>query len=175
MGNRTINIKKPKGLPLSSDGFKKIRRGEILHLTLSYIKTIDDLDNLPIFLKRALSFFQEKEHHWDIKKDFLKPLLEFFESPISKKIFSNKAKNIYIEKDILKPNSVKVIRPDRCVVFEQYAIVVDFKTEEPVTSEIEDKYRKQIREYCDTVAKILNIPCYGYLVYLLKPSIRQVV
>lgn len=175
MGHRRINIKKPKNLPLTKDVFKKIRRGEILHLAISYITSIDNIDNLSTYVHKALSFFQEKKEHWDIDNDFMTPLYKFFHTPLIEKIFPKDAKRIYIERNIISPNRLDIFRPDRCILFDDHVIVVDFKSEEPTSSEIEYKYKKQIEIYCKLVKNIFSMPCYGYIAYILKPSIKQVV
>ncbi len=180
MSNKTppIKIKKPKGLPLSKKGYKKIKKGEILHLTLSFINDLRDINNLNLYIKQALAFFEEKPEMWDMQNDFELPLQNIFSLPQIRDIFSVNAKKVFIEKSILIPdkkNPITIFRPDRVVLFKDYAVVVDFKSEKPSAPEVYSDYKRQIENYCMIVKKLFQLPVVGYLLFILEPEIEMVV
>jgi len=170
-----LKIRLPENLPLSHGDFKKIKKGEILHLTLSFIKNLRDRDNLDLYIKRSLAFFGEKLDKWDREKDFKAPLEKLFSLPQITEIFPEDAKKVLIEKNILIPtknNSVKTLRPDRVVMFEDEVRVIDFKSEEPVFKDVLKVYKKQVREYCGIIKRIFKVKVTGYLVFVLTPKIE---
>lgn len=64
------------------------------------------------------------------------------------------------EQGILLPGG-KQKRPDRIILRESGAIIVDFKT-----GDMRDSYEKQVKEYMNLVQKLTNKPVKGYLCYL---------
>jgi ATP-dependent exoDNAse (exonuclease V) beta subunit len=72
------------------------------------------------------------------------------------------------EQGILLPGG-KQKRPDRIILKDQEAIVVDFKTGEEY-----ERYGKQVLEYMDLVKQLSGKPVKGYLCYLETGKIKEV-
>lgn len=72
------------------------------------------------------------------------------------------------EQGILLPGG-KQKRPDRIVLREKEAMIVDFKT-----GEAHSRYADQVREYMGLVAKLAQKPTRGYLCYLETGVIEEV-
>jgi ATP-dependent exoDNAse (exonuclease V) beta subunit len=73
------------------------------------------------------------------------------------------------EQGILLPGG-KQKRPDRIILKDSEAIIVDFKT-----GEAYEKYEKQVREYMDLVGKLASKPVKGFICYLETGKIVEVV
>ncbi len=177
MPRATIRIRSSDDLGINIESIRKRRKGEVLHLALSCIKTLEETKFLEKVVLKALSFFGEKPHFWDIENDFIKPLQKVFKLPQVQKFFSPEVKEIYRERSILALNEkgvFQVFRPDRIIVFDDQVIVVDFKSERPFSSEILNKYRNQMARYVTIVSKIFNLPTEGYLLFLLVPQVEKV-
>lgn len=72
------------------------------------------------------------------------------------------------EQGILLPGG-KQKRPDRIILNEQEALIVDFKT-----GEKQSRYAEQVREYMKLVASLAKRPTKGYLCYLETGLIEEV-
>jgi ATP-dependent exoDNAse (exonuclease V) beta subunit len=72
------------------------------------------------------------------------------------------------EQGILLPGG-KQKRPDRIIVKDSEAIIVDFKT-----GEAYEKYEKQVREYMDLVGKLAAKPVKGFICYLETGEIVKI-
>ncbi|WP_304517815.1 UvrD-helicase domain-containing protein, partial [Cecembia rubra] len=72
------------------------------------------------------------------------------------------------EQGILLPGG-KQKRPDRIILKDSEAVVVDFKT-----GEEHDRYRKQVLEYMELVNQLYKKPVKGYLCYLETSKIEKV-
>ncbi|AFL86008.1 ATP-dependent exonuclase V beta subunit, helicase and exonuclease domain-containing [Belliella baltica DSM 15883] len=73
------------------------------------------------------------------------------------------------EQGILLPGG-KMKRPDRIILKQDHAMVVDFKTGEPY-----EKHKEQVSEYMDLVAQLTGKPASGYLCYLENGEIISVI
>ncbi len=177
MPRATIRIRSSDNIEINVESIRRRRRGEILHLALSCIKSLEETTSLETIVLKALSSFGEKPYFWDIENDFLRPLQRVFKLPEVQKFFSPDAKEIYRERCILAVDgkgSFQVFRPDRIIVFDDQVIVVDFKSEIPSSIEIHNKYRDQIARYVRIVSKIFSLPTQGYLLFLLVPQVEKV-
>jgi ATP-dependent exoDNAse (exonuclease V) beta subunit len=75
---------------------------------------------------------------------------------------------ILAEQGILLPNGGHR-RPDRILIGEDKAVIVDFKT-----GEMSERYFNQVREYMDLVNKLTGKKVSGYLCYLESGIIEEV-
>lgn len=105
----------------------------------------------------------DKEEVMDVENQ----LDRLFEQPLFASWFEGE--NILLtEQGILLPGG-KQKRPDRIILKDHEAIVVDFKTGEEY-----ERYGKQVMEYMDLVNKLSGKPVRGYLCYLETGKIEEV-
>lgn len=180
MPRATVNIrvKGPHEIRLSEDGIRKRRRGEILHLALSFVKTTEDIPKLSTYVKRALVLLGEKYSSWDLEVELVCPLKEVLLLPEAELFFSPKAREIFRERSILLPgkegSGKQVFRPDRMVLFEDRVVVVDFKSEVPASASLHDEYRNQVKNYVQLAQSLFGLPAEGYLLFIAGPKVKKV-
>ncbi len=90
-----------------------------------------------------------------------------FENPLFASWFDGEGQ-LLAEQGILLPGGQQK-RPDRVILLENEAVVVDFKT-----GEAYERYGKQVLEYMDLVGRLSGKPVRGYLCYLETGSIEEV-
>ncbi len=155
---------------------KRKKRGEILHLILSFVKTWEDFEKTSCLVKKALFILEEKPCSWNLEEDFIKPVRALTEFPQVKLFFpslSEKVEFLLRERFIFFKGST--LRPDRIVIYPDKAVVVDFKTHWFEGQEhILEEYRNQVKTYAEAVFQIFNKPCYGFLLFIEKPKIEEV-
>ncbi|WP_144604808.1 UvrD-helicase domain-containing protein [Algoriphagus algorifonticola] len=101
------------------------------------------------------------------KEEVLSQLQALFENPLFASWF-DPAQDSLNEQGILLPGG-KQKRPDRILLHQREAVVVDFKT-----GEERDSYSKQVKEYMELVKSLTAKPCKGYLCYLETGKIEEV-
>jgi ATP-dependent exoDNAse (exonuclease V) beta subunit len=143
------------------DGKTRKNLGKIAHQILSEIRVAADFD---IALEKAAQ-----------KGELLPSELEMIKSEINNMLNHPYAKNwfngnyeIYNEKQLLTP--FNIYRPDRIMVRNNEAVVVDFKS----GASIKAIYYEQVKRYCLTLIEsgITNVT--GYLWYLPTNEIEKV-
>jgi len=173
-----IRVKGAHEIRLSEEGFRRRRRGEILHLALSFVKTAEDLPRLTTYVKKALVLLGEKFSSWDLTAEFVRPLEHLFSLPEARIFFTPAAKEIFRERSILLPwkeaNGKQVLRPDRMVLFEDRVVVVDFKSELSTSADVHDEYREQVKNYAQIAERLFGLPAEGYLLFILTPKVEKV-
>jgi ATP-dependent helicase/nuclease subunit A len=131
----------------------KTSRGNILHEIMSFINTKDDIDN-------ALDCVQNEGM---ITQDIRDKLKEEVEGIINIKEaqdwFSGKWE-VKSEAEILIPND-KPLRPDRVMIKDGCAVIVDYKT----GIEKEDEHRKQLEKYASALSKAGYSSVEKYILY----------
>jgi ATP-dependent exoDNAse (exonuclease V) beta subunit len=145
-------------LIVKPDHGKKQIKGETLHEILRHIKTQTDVEKI---ITQQNSLTPENRI---IIRDFFN---EGFKNEMFTEWFSNKW-SIYNERNIID-NEGHVIRPDRLLIKDKTAIVIDFKTGKP-----HPDYHKEILIYAETVKQLGFDTVNGYLVYLYPFKIEQV-
>ncbi|MCD6366700.1 MAG: UvrD-helicase domain-containing protein [Bacteroidales bacterium] len=134
-------------------------QGEIIHGILQHIKTKTDIDRVI-----TQQNFAAPENSQIIRK--------FFDEGFKNKLFSDWFSDkwtVYNERDLVNTEGY-IIRPDRLLVKDKTAVVIDFKT-----GEIHSQYHNQIIEYVGTVKQFGFETVSGYLVYLSPFKIEQVI
>lgn len=130
-------------------------KGAILHGMLSEINHKDDIDDVV-----QLALFSGTISS-DDKPEYVKHLKSVFSIKGIEKVFDTDAE-ILAERDILTPNGF--LRPDRLLIKDDTALVVDFKTGEARNRDI-----KQLQEYVDVMrGEMPNHKVSGVLVYTQK-------
>lgn len=117
-----------------------IERGNLVHLLLSKIKTIDDIG---VVLDHFMALGTINSFQFSSLK---KTLLDVVKHPILKPYYQHSVQ-VYNEKSIMS-SSGQIIIPDRLVVLEdQSAVIIDYKTGEPHNSHIQ-----QLENYAKIVS-----------------------
>ena len=146
-------------LAIDTTSRKEQIRGETIHDILQHIKTKADIERVITQQK-----FSAPENS--------KIIHAFFNEGFKNKMFADWFSDkwiVYNERDFVNTEG-HIIRPDRLLVKDKTAIVIDFKT-----GESHPKYHKQILEYTGTVKQLGFDTVSGYLVYLSPFKIEQVV
>lgn len=132
--------------------YQKVSFGLMLHDIMASIRTAKDL-------KTALAkpYFEGQASETEIRelRDRVRQALA---NPQMAAWFSDEWR-IYNESDIILPNG-KIRRPDRVLIKDQTAIVIDFKT-----GQSHPKHTEQVQEYMSYLQE-MNYKTEGYLVYL---------
>jgi hypothetical protein len=169
-----IRIKHNPLFPVTEELIRKRRRGDVLHAALSYITTLKETENIPIYVKRALIKLRENPDTWDIERDFIEPLNGVFKLEGIETFFPETLKDgvrVLRERDFL--SGTRALRPDRVVLFHRYAVVVDFKVHLPEADEI-NSYMAQVRQYMSLVRGAYGVPVKGYLLFIEPAIIEKV-
>ncbi len=156
----------------SSEGFSSMSNkdgqrtalawGSLVHAALEHIETLDDLDSAITTLKFSGLLIESEVAHLKTK------LLEVFELEEVKPWFQPKW-TVLAEREILLPDGTNY-RPDRVIVKDNEAVVVDYKTGEP-----RNKDRKQVQLYGE-ILKSMGYEVLGcYLLYISELKVEQVV
>lgn len=140
----------------------KQRKGVVLHELLENINTIDSLDKL-IAEKVQDGLIREAEKA-EIKTTVIDVLMQ---AEIN--TWFRTAKNVISEKDILLSKGV-VKRPDKLFVFEDYAILLDFKF-----GNEQSKYVGDISSYRDSLMEMGDFKeVHAYLWYAQERKLQKV-
>ena len=176
--NINVRIKNSSEVHVSEERFRARRRGEILHLALSFVRSVDDVSHLNTHVIQAMAIMGEKPSRWNLENDFIRPLKRVFSLPEVEKLFSPKAKEVLNERSILLPSKGddggRVLRPDRMVLFDDRVLVVDFKSEIPGDAGAYDEYRRQVKAYTKVVRLLFSLPAEGYLLFIVTPKAEKV-
>ncbi len=171
-----IKIKHTEDVFFTEEEFLRKRKGEILHLALSFMTYFEDSQDLLSPLKKAFALLGEREDMWNVSKDFLNVLKGVFSLDISKLFFPKKSDASSIK--ILKERSFfagsSLFRPDRVVIYPERSVVVDFKSHLPEEEDIKESYRLQVKGYCKIVSKVYTRPVEGYILYLQPLRVEKV-
>lgn len=111
------------------------QKGIVMHYVLSKIKLVEDIDNalLDAVLGGLISISEQQ--------DYKSTIIQLIEKTELKTYF-DPAKKIYTEKEILMDTG-EVLRPDRIVIWDNQACIIDYKTGKENTS----KYQRQMKDY----------------------------
>jgi ATP-dependent helicase/nuclease subunit A len=144
-----------------ADGKTRKNLGKIIHQILSEIKVATDFD---IALEKAAKTGELQPSDLEMIKSEINNMLNH---PHAKNWF-NGTYGIYNEKQLLTP--FNIYRPDRIMVRNNEAVVVDFKSGASKKS----IYYEQVKRYCYTLIEsgITNVT--GYLWYLPTNEIEKV-
>ena len=152
---KKISIKEKNSLQSSmvKEQMKKIRYGSVAHRILSSLKTIDDLE------PELNKIFYEGVIDEQSKLDLRNQIEKLFENDTIKDFFSLQWSSM-TEREILLPDG-KILRPDRVLLKDNNAVVIDFKTgkEKP-----EDAM--QVQSYADVLLRMNYKTVAKYLIYL---------
>ncbi len=134
--------------------------GQMMHRLLSFIKTEQDIDGAIERLIAEVSCNEtEAEHLVSLTRKLLK-------HPIAGPFFKE-GTVIRNEADILLPDG-KSYRPDRVVISEGQAVLIDFKT-----GKASDHYRNQLLNYASILDKMGYVRIQSYIIYINEELIIE--
>lgn len=135
--------------------------GNALHLVLSEMKSNHDIDEV---IER-LRFTGEIESKWE--EDIKKVAFQTF-ALLKEQSFVQNADKVLAEQDILI-NEIEVKRPDKIYISKEKAVVVDFKTGEPL-----NKHKSQVYNYCKQLEDMGFEEVEGHLLYTKTMELLKV-
>lgn len=144
-----------------TDGKTRKNLGKIIHHILSEIKIATDFD---LALEKASLSGELQPTELEKVKSEVSNMLNH---PVAQNWF-NGSYEIYNEKQLLTP--FNIFRPDRIMVRNNEALVVDFKS----GTIKESIYKEQVRRYCQTLIESGITDVTGYLWYLTTNEIEKV-
>ncbi len=156
--------------------FEAIRRGEFIHRALAKIDNFLRTWDLPSLknaltksLYAALSYFPEFEDEIDeIAQELAENLTQL--SGISQWFLTPPETKVLCEKEIIDANG-KTLRIDRLLLSKDEAVIIEYKTGEPVDAQ----HVKQVEHYIRTISRIYpDLSVSGFLLYLDKPLLINV-
>lgn len=157
---RTRN--KNKSEILSKNDLTLAEQGKVFHKIMEYVNTLDDLD---MAVEKVLRMGIISNNQTDKYRTILK-----------EKITADAVKNWFTpglkllnEYSILQPGGI-IKRPDRVILFEHEAIVIDYK----FTTETAKEHYQQVKNYLNLVHQIEKKPVRGYVWYVLLNKIIEV-
>ncbi len=137
------------------------RLGVLIHEILEKARSLD------MAIEILQSFVFDGRIDQEIQQSVTQQLKELFELPQFKTWYADDFKAMS-EQGILLPGG-KQKRPDRVLIGENQALVIDFKTGEKAS-----KHQKQVREYMDLVHQLTQLPTQGFLCYLDPTEIIEI-
>ncbi len=170
-----IKIRHNPYYQLTEEIIRKRRRGDVLHLALSYVTVRDDFVRIEDYVKRALSQLLERPSNWNLKDDFITPLEKvsgikeaeiFFPDTLDDNV------RVLTERSFL--SGEKTLRPDRVVLYPDRAVIVDYKAHMPDEGAILTDYSAQVKEYMDIVKSVFSVDVEGYLLFIEPLKVEEV-
>ncbi|MBT0812643.1 UvrD-helicase domain-containing protein [Litoribacter ruber] len=140
---------------------QKRKYGLLIHRLLEHSKTREEANQW------VDSFMFEGEITQDEKVILQKQLEVLFEQELFRSWFGGNGV-LLAEQGIILPGGEQK-RPDRVILRENLAVIVDFKT-----GEEKKYYKNQVQDYMELVSEITKLPAKGYLCYLESGRIVEV-
>ena len=131
----------------------KINQGELLHEALAYVKVPEDIP-------QAVTRMRHKGYILPDQMLTLTRQLEFIVTYPMAADWYDTAWKVKNEAEIITMEGA-VLRPDRVMIREQEAIVVDYKS-----GKRNDRYLRQVRHYMQALTEMGYVPVRGYVYYL---------
>ncbi|MBE2217444.1 MAG: UvrD-helicase domain-containing protein [Ignavibacteria bacterium] len=140
---------------LKNDLEQSKNRGIILHRALSILKAANEIDiNAAAEKLVALGILKAEQ-----KSSLVAELKKIIRSPEIKEWFSEKAET-FNERDIIQPGG-EIYRPDKVVIKQNSASIIDFKTGGEVT-----EHNVQVKNYVSLLQSMGYKDVKGYLFYV---------
>ncbi len=143
-----------------------INRGKLFHKVFELIRTKDDISQAVNRLYNQGYITSESE-----KKAVEQEVREHMSLPSVKTWFDG-SYDLHNECSILfrgEDGTTKIKRPDRVMVNDNEAIVVDYKF-----GKQHKKYDEQVLEYMEKIQQLLHKPVKGYLWYVRENNVKEV-
>ena len=146
---------------LDTPAAKAINYGVLVHRVLSSIKDVEDVQK--VIAKLHFEGLINEEEKTRLEKE----ISEVLSKKEVAEFFSDGYK-VMSEREIILPAG-EMLRPDRVLIKDKAATVIDFKTGK------ENKaHEKQLLRYADVLLQMGYEPVTKYLVYLSEAKVKQV-
>ncbi|MDN3668044.1 UvrD-helicase domain-containing protein [Echinicola jeungdonensis] len=155
---------KPYAVDFSPEGLAQREKrdfGVLIHEVLEKSRQLKDIE------RHLQAFYFDgrlSAEEMDLVKEQLKPLMD---DPVFAAWFDGKG-DILTEQGVILPGG-RQKRPDRIILKDDEALVVDFKT-----GEEKQAYHNQVKEYMELVGNLAKKPVKGYLCYLESGKILAI-
>ncbi|SFT86445.1 ATP-dependent exoDNAse (exonuclease V) beta subunit (contains helicase and exonuclease domains) [Algoriphagus locisalis] len=137
------------------------RLGVLIH------EILEQAQSLEMAIEMLQSFVFDGRIDKETQQTISTQLIELFELPQFKYWYADDLQAMS-EQGILLPGG-KQKRPDRILVGENQAMVIDFKTGEKAS-----KHELQVKEYMELVQRLTDLPTQGFLCYLEPTEIFEI-
>ena len=118
-----------------------IIKGNLVHYIMSLIETEDDIENALAAVLRNGDIVEDE------KEVFQNKILQIIRHPKLQSFYSH-GNTIKNEKEIITKNG-SIIRPDRVVIKEDTASIIDYKT-----GKADSRYKEQVYDYADALEEM---------------------
>lgn len=145
-----------------NDTLSAIDEGKLLHEIFKSIEYIEDIEQA-VYNVYLSGMITKQE-----KGIYIEKIGKYLSDPITAEWFDHKYKVIN-ERDVLLLGSTK-IRPDRVIVKNKQAVVIDYK----FGAVEENKYLRQVRSYCTSLKEMGYKNVKGYIWYVQLEKITEV-
>jgi ATP-dependent helicase/nuclease subunit A len=139
----------------------KVNYGILIHAILAEVKVTTEFKHL------AEKFVFDGLITENQKSTLLEEVNDVLRTSEIAELFSDKYQ-VKAEKEIIMPSG-EVLRPDRVIIKENEAIVIDFKSGQP-----HKKHENQVTQYADILRKMGYQPVSSKLVYLTSRTVLSV-
>jgi len=162
--NKMLKVKFSSNRFLNTEIQKRdevINRGELLHQGLAFIQTSEDLPSAvnQLLLQGMISTSE--------KGRILKQLQTIISHPKVSHWFAGEVE-VKNEAEIILANG-DVLRPDRVMISQKMAVVVDYKSGKP-----NRKYINQMDKYMHALLELGYRDVEGYLYYILRGQVEKI-
>ena len=138
--------------------------GILMHRAFAEAKTVEDIyQSIDQMVRDAAISPSEGEH---LRREVGKVL----DNPTIAEWFAGKWSEVRNENDIIVPNGAPTRRPDRVMIKDRNAVVVDYK----FGVERREKYAEQLREYMSLLQSIGYTSVKGYVWYVRRGNVEQI-
>ncbi len=156
-------------LSLDREAFKEefrditeVEFGNAVHEILSELLSVEQLEQC------VSAYFRVRHFSPDVKEKVINQLTKVLDLPQVKKWFEPGSDKVFNEKEIITSTG-EFYRPDKVLVNDQEAIVIDFKT-----GEESNRYEKQINQYARLLQEMGYTGVKKYLLYINSAKIVEV-
>lgn len=140
---------------------QKLNYGILIHQILANIQTVDESEDIIDSLYHK-GIIEEKE-----KQELRHRIEDLFKIQEVVQWFSNEWK-AKIEREITLPSG-EILRPDRVLIKDKKAVVIDFKT-----GKVEDKHQHQVNKYAQELSKMGYSPIEKYILYTSDKLLHKI-
>jgi hypothetical protein len=157
----------PLTLVQDPDRVRSALRGELIHLTLSFLDHCSGEEDIKRAILQAFALRGFDRGRWAIERDYLTPLVAALSLPKVRPWFAPGVESLQ-EVEVVDVQG-GLHRIDRLIIGDEVLEVIDFKV-----GNREEGHRAQVDLYQRLVEAIFHRPVQGYLLYIDEPAVVAV-
>jgi len=146
---------------LENKKISKINYGILVHSILAAVNELDEIDS--VVEKIVFEGLISSEERLNLREE-IKSVLEVEEI---RELF-DKSYTVLAERELILPTG-EILRPDRVIIKNNKAVVIDFKT-----GKREKKHEKQVKEYADVLRKMKYTDVESKVIYLSERAVENI-